>query len=101
MSITRRNLLKGMAVGAGAAFGSALLPGIARAASPSKGTPKRVIFFLQNQGFDPATAIPAGLVESVPLSGVTLPEPIRALEAYKSRIHIINGLHGTHTSPSH
>ena len=100
MSITRRSMLRGMAVGAGATLGSALLPGIASAAS-SKGTPKRVIFFLQNQGFDPATAIPAGLVESVALSGVKLPEPIRALEAYKNRIHIINGLHGTHTSPSH
>lgn len=60
-----------------------------------------MIFFLQNQGFDPATAIPKGLKESVPLSGVTLPEPISPLEPYKDRMHIINGLHGKHTSPSH
>ena len=99
-------MLKGMALGAGAAFGSTLFPGFAQAAAASeaavpRGTAKRVIFFLQNQGFDPATAIPKGLRESVALSGVTLPEPIRALEAYKDRMHIINGLHGTHTSPSH
>jgi hypothetical protein len=30
-----------------------------------------------------------------------LPEPIEALEPYKERLHIINGLHGMHTSPSH
>jgi hypothetical protein len=62
-----------MAAGAGAAFGSALFPGITRAAAHSVGAPKRVIFFLQNQGFDPATAIPKGLVENCPLAGVTLP----------------------------
>ena len=30
-----------------------------------------------------------------------MPEPIQALEPYKERLQIINGLHGTHTSPSH
>ena len=89
MKINRRDMLKGMALGAGAAFGSTLFPGFAQAAATSgaavpRGTAKRVIFFLQNQGFDPATAIPKGLRESVALSGVTLPEPIRALEAYKA-----------------
>jgi hypothetical protein len=94
-----------MAVGAGAALGSALFPDLLRGATPTatiqKGSPKRVIFFLQNQGFDPATAIPRGLRESVSLAGVTLPEPISPLEAYKDRMHIINGLHGRHTSPGH
>jgi len=99
-TINRRSMLQVVAAGAGAAFGSTLLPKLAQAA-PSRGRPKRVIFFLQNQGFDPATAIPPGLKESVSLSGVTLPEPISPLELYKDRIHIINGLHGRHTSPSH
>ncbi|MEX1222987.1 MAG: DUF1552 domain-containing protein, partial [Pirellulales bacterium] len=35
------------------------------------------------------------------LAGVKLPEPISPLEPYKERLHIINGLHGRHTSPSH
>jgi hypothetical protein len=35
------------------------------------------------------------------LAKVKLPEPIEALEPYKERLHIINGLHGVHTSPSH
>lgn len=64
-------------------------------------TPKRIIFFMQNQGFDPKTCIPDGVTSSRSLSGVKLPEPIKALEPYKDRLNIINGLHGMHTSPSH
>ena len=56
---------------------------------------------MQNQGFDPATAIPAGMKNSGSLAKVKLPEPIEALEPYKERLNIINGLHGVHTSPSH
>lgn len=99
--INRRSMLQGMAAGVGAGLGSSLLPNRAQASQAPAGKPRRVIFFLQNQGFDPATAVPEGLNESVALSGVTLPEPIRPLEAYKEKIHIVTGLHGRHTSPSH
>ncbi|HAW28214.1 MAG TPA: hypothetical protein DCY03_08860, partial [Planctomycetaceae bacterium] len=58
-------------------------------------------FFMQNQGFDPATCIPEGMKRSGSLAKVKLPEPISPLEPYKERLHIINGLHGIHTSPSH
>ena len=92
----------------GAALGSsgfsaafAGLPGFSAGINSSGRCAKRVIFFLQNQGFDPATAIAKGLRESVSLSGVELPEPIRPLEAIKDKLHIVNGLHGRHTSPSH
>ena len=96
----RRAVLKGLALGAGAAMG---LPSRAAAGgtAPSGATPKRVVFFLQNQGFDPATCVPKGLAGSRSLAGVELPEPIRGLERYRDRLHIINGLHGRHTSPSH
>ncbi len=71
-------------------------------ASPSRsGAPKRIIFFLQNQGFDPTTCIPEGMHRSGSLAKARLPEPIEALEPEKERLHIINGLHGLHTSPSH
>ena len=90
-----------MTASVGAAFGSALLPNIVQGATTRKGAPKRVIFFLQNQGFDPNTCLPAGLKEGASLAGVTLPEPINPLEPYKDRIHIVNGLHGRHTSPGH
>jgi len=63
--------------------------------------PKRIVFFLQNQGFDPATCIPRNVRESCSLSDFKLPLPVRALEPYKDKINIITGLHGKHTSPSH
>ncbi len=96
-------MLKTLAAGAGAALGSSLFPGVARAASTpvANGAVKRVIFFLQNQGFDPLTCIPTGMKNSGSLAQAKLPEPIKALEPYKERLHIINGLHGLHTSPSH
>lgn len=94
--LNRRNVLKGLAA---AAVAGPMLPGVAQAAK--KGSPKRVIFFMQNQGFDPLTAIPAGMNTSGSLAKAKLPEPIQALEPYKERLHIINGLHGVHTSPSH
>jgi Protein of unknown function (DUF1552) len=100
--LNRRQLLQGMATGAGAALGLSLFPE-QLLASPirSVSSPKRIIFFLQNQGFDPATCIPEEMKGSGSLAGVTLPEPISPLEPYKERMHIINGLHGLHTSPSH
>ncbi len=100
--MNRRNLLRQFAATAGAVLGSPLFPGISQAASrASGGGPKRVIFFLQNQGFDPRTCIPAGMKSSGSLAKAKLPEPIEALEPFKERLHIINGLHGLHTSPSH
>ena len=104
----RRNLIKGMTAGVGAAMGgAALLPDLAKAAATPKvttgiGSLKRVIFFMQNQGFDPKTCLPtAGVGNDGSLANATLPEPIEALDPFKDRLHIINGLHGRHTSPSH
>lgn len=102
--LNRRNLLQSVAAGAGASLGLSLIPASLRAApssSASGGAPKRIVFFLQNQGFDPATCIPDGMKSSGSLAKAKLPEPIEALEPYKERLHIINGLHGLHTSPSH
>ena len=103
--INRREMLYGMAAGLGAPIGLGLFPGNAQAAEKSAtktaGSPKRVIFFLQNHGFDPLTCIPKGLNESCSLDGVTLEEPMQALEPYKDRMHVVTGLHGRHTSPGH
>jgi hypothetical protein len=90
-----------MAAGVGAAMGSTLVPARVKAAGFNSSGPKRIIFFLQNQGFDPATCVPEELKQTASLSDVTLPEPISALEPYKDKINIITGLHGRHTSPSH
>lgn len=109
--INRREMLHrmtagvGMATGVGALLGKGLFPDIAQAADKplikTVGGPKRVIFFLQNHGFDPLTCIPEGLKESCALDGVTLQKPMQALEPYKNRMHIITGLHGRHTNPGH
>ena len=103
--MNRRESLKKIATGLGAAaFGSSLFPQFAQAA-PSltsyAGGPKRVIFFMQNQGFDPKTCIPTNMVNSGSLASAVLPKPIQALEPFKEKLHIINGLHGMHTSPAH
>lgn len=102
--MTRRKTLQSLAAGFGATLGSTVFPGISKAASLKPGIsggPKRVIFFMQNQGFDPATCIPSGMRNSGSLAKAKLPDPISALEPFKDRLHIINGLHGIHTSPSH
>ncbi len=94
-------MIKGLMAGAGAAMGSSMFPGVAQAATSHNGAAKRIIFFMQNQGFDPLTCIPSGMKNSGSLANVKLPEPISPLEPFKDRLHIINGLHGMHTSPSH
>jgi len=94
-------MLRGLAASTGAAFGAPLLSERVLASPLGNTTPKRVIFFMQNQGFDPKTCIPEGMKNSGTLANAKLPEPISALEPYKERLHIINGLHGLHTSPSH
>ena len=105
--ISRRNSLKLLTTGFGGALGSTLFSQSASAAlQPASlpaynGGPKRVIFFMQNQGFDPATCRPTGIANNGSLAKAKLPEPIKDLEPYKDRLHIINGLHGIHTSPSH
>ena len=105
--LNRRNLLQGLAAGVGAACGTSMLPQQVMAApattsiAPSNTTAKRIIFFMQNQGFHPATCVPKGMGNGGSLAKATLPEPISPLEPYKDKLHIINGLHGTHTSPAH
>ena len=103
--ITRRKIIQKVAAGTGAVLGTSFFPGIARAEGKSivqpAGSPRRVIFFLQNHGFDPLTCIPRDIKESCALDGLKLAEPMQALEPYKNRMHIITGLHGRHTNPGH
>ncbi|MCH2061244.1 MAG: DUF1552 domain-containing protein [Verrucomicrobiales bacterium] len=100
MITTRRKMLRTMAAGIGTAAAAPIVPGFAKSTAQA-GKPKRIIFFLQNQGFDPYTAIPKGLKEDAALDSFKFEEPIKDLEPIKDRLHIINGLHGQHTSPSH
>ncbi|MEL6897346.1 MAG: hypothetical protein AAFP90_14685, partial [Planctomycetota bacterium] len=95
--LNRRSLLQGIAAGTGAALGLSLSSRPLLAASGgSSGAPRRIVFFLQNQGFHPDTCTPKGMKHSGSLAGKKLPQPIEALEPYKDRLHIIGGLHGRH-----
>ena len=85
---------------AAAAVGVPLLPSLAQATS-TRDKPRRVVFFMQNNGFHTDTCIPVGMKKSASLSGAKLPESIRPLEPYLDKINIINGLHGRHTTPTH
>ena len=71
--------MRGLAGGVGAALGTPLTTDQLLSASTvnnkgeiklgaSNSTPKRVIFFMQNQGFDPRTCIPEGLKKSESLA---------------------------------
>ena len=102
--INRRNILKATLGGLGSmALNSNLMAQINPRPSFTSisGGPKRVVFFLQNQGFEPKTCIPVGMQKSGSLANATLPEPIQALQPHREKIHIINGLHGRHASPAH
>ncbi len=103
--VTRRKSLQLLASGLGSSLGGSLCPSLSHGRDMGlgrySGGPRRVIFFMQNQGFDPATCIPRSMNHSGSLAKVKLPEPIAPLEPFKEKLHIINGLHGLHTSPAH
>ena len=101
MNLNRRRMLQGLTAGFGAALSGGFMPSEAFGSISKPSSMKRIIFFLQNQGFEPGTCIPEGMKNSGSLANAKLPEPIQALEPFKERLHIINGLHGKHTSPSH
>ena len=98
--ISRRKMIQGMA--AAGALGFGLPSSNAFANGPKAGIKtKRVIFFLQNNGFDPNTCLPEDVKESCSLSEFKLQEHMSPLEPYKDRMHVITGLHGRHMSPDH
>ena len=65
--ISRRKTLQLLATG----FGAPMLPKFSPTFSVGSGAggPKRVIFFMQNQGFDPATCVPSGMKHVARLRG--------------------------------
>lgn len=109
MLMDRRTLLRSAAAGAA----GALLPSwpVWAAASESKAGPRRVVFFLQNHGFEPNHATPKEVKgidrhrldkpEEVALASLTLPEHIDPLAPYKDRLTILQGMNGKHVSPEH
>lgn len=77
--IKRREMILGIPAGFGALLGTNLLSGITQAAEKpaikTVGGPKRIIFFLQNHGFDPLNCIPKGLAASLDEGRGESPDP--------------------------
>ncbi|MCE9534470.1 MAG: DUF1552 domain-containing protein [Planctomycetes bacterium] len=115
MPNTRRDLLKGLTLGAGATLLSPILNDLRAQADGAKAQPKRFVFMLQSQGLQSWAVKPTEInrpgdherlvgVEQLvtkPLKGLTLPEDIAGLQPFQDRMTIIQGLNGKHVSPYH
>ena len=94
--LNRRKTLQGMA--AGAALGLPLASDRLWAAPTRATTGKRIIFFMQNQGFDPQTCIPSGMSSSGSLAGVLAVQAVDDVQAFFVGFQGLNGLRQCGTS---
>lgn len=110
MILTRRSLLRSVALGAGASVLGPILRQVQAQADGQPRRSKRVVFVLQSNGFQSYACIPDGIdgfnrngtmLRDVPLAGRQLPEDIAALTPYRDRVTLIQGLHGVHVGPYH
>ncbi len=110
MNINRRNVLKGMTLGAG----SVLLPAMVRqlyAQTDTATMPKRFVFVLQNNGCQPWAVLPKGMewkrengpdrVVDFSLADHELSEDLSPLSPHKERVTILQRLQGKHVKPFH
>ena len=104
-TLNRRNLIKRF----GAAVGASTIAPIYTALGEEKTDrqpqgdrhPKRVVFFLQAQGFSDANCAVKGIKSGKSLRSKDLPVFIDPLAPHRDKLTIIQGLHGKHTSPAH
>ena len=66
-------MLQGLTAGFGAALSGGFMPSEAFGSTSKPSSMKRIIFFLQNQGFEPGTCIPDGMKNSGSLANARLP----------------------------
>jgi hypothetical protein len=106
----RRSMLRGCAGAAGGLlFAPQVWPTGLYGTEPAR-SPQRVIFYLQNHGFDPRHALPPDIkvnektldkVLDAPLKGLALPKFIDPLTPYLDKLTIVQGLNGKHIAPYH
>jgi hypothetical protein len=102
---TRRELLKGLSLGAGAAILGPILRQIEAQAAGNAPTPKRVVFVTQSNGFKPGHLVPKGVewkspngnsvttaLTEVPLKDKALHQALEPLTPYKGRLTLVQGL---------
>ncbi len=106
----RRTLIKGIALGAGAAFLRPFLDGLAAEAA-GEAPPPRFIFMFENNGLWAHHVRPKNLgakgdekgekLVDLPLADLELPEPIAPLAPLKDRMSILMNLSGAQCAPNH
>ena len=115
MKISRRDSLKSAALAAGgAALGlpfasTALAAAQSPAGAPGQSGPKRFVFFLFSNGFEPGHVRPKDLAGAsrsdklvdVDLAPHKLPGHSEPMEKYKDRMTILQGVNGQHCHTSH
>ena len=108
MNPTRRNLLKGMSLGASSVLLSPFARRLAAENSDRVESPTRFVFVLEGNGFNPQHAQPASIprkksaqsrndaakLEDISLDTHDLPGPLSPLKEFKDRLTIIQGLSG-------
>lgn len=103
--VTRRDMIKTLGVAAGVSaaspFHAALAADQQQSQASSGQHPKRVVFFLQAQGFSDANCAVKGIKSGQSLKSKDLPVFIDPLVPHRDKLTIIQGLHGKHTSPAH
>ncbi|MEX2214169.1 MAG: DUF1552 domain-containing protein [Phycisphaeraceae bacterium] len=108
MSIPRRDLLKGMTLGAGALVLSPFVQRL-QAAAAGKAAPKRFVFVVESNGVRPEQLAPSGIKRNarnqgpfngpaefveVALADRDLPMSLEPVKPWKDRVTIVQGLSG-------
>jgi hypothetical protein len=105
--LNRRTILKGVSAGAGGILFSPFLQKLSAQVDGNAAPPKRVIFFLFDNGFAEAGAQPVDVplgtptVQQLPLADLKLPSDIEPFAPFRDRLTIVQGLRGYHLSPAH
>ena len=105
MQTTRRDLLKGLTLGAGATILTPILNQIAAHASGEARTPRRVVIVTQTNGFNPRHLVPSGVewrnpngrsattqFADVSLADKNLHAALQPLTPFKNRLALVQGL---------
>jgi hypothetical protein len=110
MNTNRRQMLKGLSLGAGSMLLSPMIQRV-MANAEGKQRPPRFVFVLQSNGFDAVQACPESIpfqkyadrekFESIDLANHKLPKGLAALEPLKSKTTIVQGLSGRCTGGGH
>jgi hypothetical protein len=109
MSLNRRDVLKGISLGAGSVLLSPILSRLAAQAAGSNPMPKRFVFVVESNGFTPQQAAPEGYVRKsrdqrplggpselidFPLTDHKLPMALDPLTPWQDKVTIVQGLSG-------